>query len=67
MSKQVFEGIHVADFSWVGVGPQVARELAEHGATVVRVESHKRLDQLRLLRPFKDFQPGIDRTGYQSF
>ena len=63
-SKQVFDGICVADFSWVGVGPQAARELAEHGATVIRIESHKRLDQLRLLPPFKDREPGIDRTAF---
>jgi len=66
MPKQVFDGIRIADFSWVGVGPQVARELAEHGATVVRVESHKRLDQLRLLSPFKDREPGIDRTAFAT-
>lgn len=66
MAKQVFEGIHVADFSWVGVGPQVARELAEHGATVVRVESHRRLDQLRLIGPYKDFRPGVERTGFAT-
>lgn len=66
MTKQVFDGIHVADFSWVGVGPQISRELAEHGATVVRVESHKRLDQLRLLSPYKDREPGIDRTAFAT-
>jgi len=64
MERQVFENINIADFSWVGVGPQTARELAEHGATVVRVESHKRLDQLRLIGPYKDFEPGIDRTAF---
>jgi len=62
--KQVFEGIKVCDFSWVGVGPQVARELALHGATVVRVESHRRPDTLRLSAPFKDFQPGINRSAF---
>ncbi len=66
MGKQVFEGIKVADFSWVGVGPQGARELAEHGATVVRIESHKRLDQLRLLAPFKDYEPGPDRSAFAT-
>ena len=64
MPRQVFENIHVADFSWVGVGPQAARELAEHGATVVRVESHKRLDQLRLIGPYRDQVPGIDRSAF---
>jgi crotonobetainyl-CoA:carnitine CoA-transferase CaiB-like acyl-CoA transferase len=64
MAKQIFEGIKVADFSWVGVGPQVARELAEHGATVVRIESHKRPDTLRTTFPFKDHTPGIDRSAF---
>jgi len=60
MTKQIFEGIKIADFAWVGVGPQIARELAEHGATVVRVESHKRPDTLRTAGPFKDNTPGLD-------
>lgn len=64
MTKQVFEGIRIADFSWVGVGPQIGRELAEHGATVVRVESHKRPDTLRTGGPFRENIPGIDRSAF---
>ncbi|MFC1895231.1 CaiB/BaiF CoA transferase family protein [Thermodesulfobacteriota bacterium] len=64
MAKQVLEGIKVADFSWVGVGPQVARELAMHGATVVRVESHKRPDTLRTVFPFRGGVAGIDRSAF---
>jgi len=64
MSKQVFEGIKIADFAWVGVGPQIGRELAEHGATVIRVESHKRPDPLRTGGPFRDNIPGIDRSAF---
>ena len=63
MAKQVFEGIKVADFTWVGVGPQLCRELAEHGATVVRVESHRRPDVLRVSAPFKDGKTGINRSA----
>lgn len=48
------EGLKVADFSWVGVGPITAKALADHGATVVRVESGGRLDPLRVNGPFKD-------------
>jgi len=66
--KQIFEGIKVADFSWILAGPTVSRMLAEHGATVVRVESHKRPDIARLQAPFKDFIPGLDRAGlFASF
>ncbi len=64
MTKQILEGIKVADFAWVGVGPQIGRELAEHGATVVRVESHTRPDALRSGGPFKDRIPGIDRSAF---
>ena len=62
--KQIFEGIKVADFSWVAVGPQVARELAEHGATVVRIECHRFPDTLRTAMPMKDFKSGIDRSAF---
>ncbi|HUV53394.1 MAG TPA: CoA transferase [Dehalococcoidia bacterium] len=62
--KQVLEGVKVADFAWVAAGPQIGRTLAEHGATVVRIESHRRPDLLRLVGPFKDFEPGINRSGY---
>jgi benzylsuccinate CoA-transferase BbsF subunit len=44
MNKKVFEGIKVAEFAWVVVGPSTSRYLADHGATVVKIESHKRLD-----------------------
>jgi len=64
VAKQVFEGVKVCDFAWVGVGPQVSRELAEHGALVVRVESHRNPDSLRTFAPFKDGVPGIDRSGF---
>jgi crotonobetainyl-CoA:carnitine CoA-transferase CaiB-like acyl-CoA transferase len=64
MTKQILEGIKIAEFAWVGVGPQVARELAEHGATVIRVESHTRPDTLRTGGPFRDRIPGIDRSAF---
>lgn len=49
-----FEGLKVADFAWIGVGPIVAKALADHGATVVHVESETRIDSLRMAPPFKD-------------
>jgi benzylsuccinate CoA-transferase BbsF subunit len=64
MAKQIFEGIKVCDLAWVGAGVQPTRELAVHGATVVRVESHRRPDTLRLAGPFKDFQTGVNRGAF---
>jgi benzylsuccinate CoA-transferase BbsF subunit len=64
MSKQIFEGLKVADFAWVGVGPQVGRELAQHGALVVRIESHRVPDSLRTFPPFRDGEPGVDRSAF---
>jgi len=64
--KQVFEGIKVIDFSWVAVGPQTTKVLAEHGATVVRIESHRRPENLRTVPPFKDSKPSLDHGAYAS-
>ena len=54
VSDLPLEGLKVADFAWVGVGPITAKALADHGATVVRVESGGRIDPLRVNPPFKD-------------
>lgn len=62
--SDAFAGIKVADFAWVGVGPIVSKQLADHGATVVRIESSTRPDVLRLGPPFKDGIPGIDRSQF---
>ena len=65
MAEQVpFEGIKVADFSWVAVGPTTTKYLADHGATTVRVETSNPLDILRVAGPFKDNVPGPDRTQF---
>lgn len=66
MSKLPLEGILVADFTWVGAGPFTTKMLADFGATVIKIESGVRPDVLRLSPPFKDKQPGINRSGYFS-
>ncbi len=63
-SKRVFEGVKVADFAWIGVGPITIKYLADHGATVVHVESTARPDSLRLGQPAKDGIPGIDSSHF---
>lgn len=62
--RYAFEGIKVADFTWVGVGPITTKYLADHGATVVRIESHTRPDVLRLAPPWRDGQPGLNRSQF---
>jgi benzylsuccinate CoA-transferase BbsF subunit len=62
MANQIFEGIKVAEFSWAGVGPLTSTYLAEHGATVVKIESHNRLDPLRGSSPFTTSIPDPDAS-----
>ena len=57
---EAFEGLRVADLSWVAVGPTISRAFADHGATVVRVESRRRLDVARTLAPWKGDAKGVD-------
>lgn len=64
MDKKVFEGIKVAEFAWVVVGPSTSRYLADHGATVVKVESHKRLDTNRVNGPFIGGVPSPDGSMF---
>ena len=62
----VFEGIRVADFAWVGVGPLVSKYLADHGAEVIRIESSVRPEPLRRAPPFVNDEPGLDNSGYYA-
>lgn len=45
-------GVRLADFCWWGVGAIATRVLADFGADVVKIESHKRRDMTRNLPPF---------------
>lgn len=57
-------GIRVADFTWVWAGPFCTLQLAHLGAEVIRVESASRACVTRLLPPWPDGQPGLNRSGY---
>jgi benzylsuccinate CoA-transferase BbsF subunit len=56
------EGLKVVDIGWLMVGPMSARYLADLGADTIKVETGKRLDPLRGLGPFKDGEPGPERS-----
>jgi crotonobetainyl-CoA:carnitine CoA-transferase CaiB-like acyl-CoA transferase len=45
------EGIRVLDFSWAWAGGLVGAVLADFGAEVIKVESRRRLDPMRMDRP----------------
>ena len=64
MSTKPLDGIKVLDFCWVAVGPMTTKYLAEHGATVIRVESGKRPETLRRAAPFAGGVSGINRSAY---
>lgn len=57
-------GVKVLDFAWVVAGPMIGRALADFGATVVRIESIKRLDFSHYYGPYPDgkFDPGQSIT-----
>lgn len=57
-------GVRIADFSWVGAGPRATKDLADYGATVIKIESRQRLDLGRMSPPFKD---GIKHPDGSAF
>ena len=60
-------GLRVLDFTWVYAGPAITKMLADYGATVIRVETAKKLDALRTGGPYKDRVPDIERSaGYAN-
>ena len=63
-ARELFQGVRVADFSWVGVGPNAAQQLAWHGAEVIRVESTLRTDTFRSSGPLAPNVEGLDRSAY---
>ncbi len=55
-------GIRIADFSWYGQAPVATKYLADHGATVIKVESMQRVDVTRTMLPYAEDKPGINRS-----
>jgi benzylsuccinate CoA-transferase BbsF subunit len=61
---KALEGIKVVEFAAFAAGPVVGKYLADHGATVVHVESKVRPDGFRThYPPYKDNIHGLNRSG----
>ncbi len=58
----LFEGLKILEFGGGAAGPLGTRYFADHGATVVRVESEQRPDFLRLLRYTPGTAGGLDAS-----
>ena len=56
-------GVRVLDFFWVLAGPAATRTLADFGATVVHVESTRRIDTIRTIPPWHGGSPSPDGSG----
>jgi crotonobetainyl-CoA:carnitine CoA-transferase CaiB-like acyl-CoA transferase len=56
-------GLKVVDLTWSVAGPAMTRTLADFGATVVKVESIRRLDAARTFLPFWNNQAGIENSA----
>jgi crotonobetainyl-CoA:carnitine CoA-transferase CaiB-like acyl-CoA transferase len=64
MAKLPLEGVRIADFTWVWAGPYCTLQLAHLGADVIRIETRTRPCVTRLLPPWPEGKPGINRSGY---
>jgi benzylsuccinate CoA-transferase BbsF subunit len=53
MKTSPFQGYRVIDFGWVWAGAVLGHIMADYGAEVIKVESKRRLDGLRLGRVFE--------------
>src|SRR6201986_2477472 len=52
MADLPLEGVRVLDLAWVVAGPLIGRSLADYGATVIRIDSAKRVETARMMGPF---------------
>ena len=57
------DDVKILDFMWALAGPGTTRTLADYGATVVRIESARRIDGARTVGPFQNNQARHDGSG----
>jgi benzylsuccinate CoA-transferase BbsF subunit len=62
-----FSGLKILSYSWAVVGPLTMKFFADHGATVIRIETTRRPCTMRSSAPYKDNKPGLNRGGYFTY
>jgi len=65
MASPMFAGIRVLDMATAGTAPLALRWMGDHGATVVKVETHLRLDMIRMGGPFYHMVTHPDYSGWE--
>ena len=60
--ENALTGVKVLEWTQSGAGPWAGRCFADFGAEVIKVESTKYPDFIRLSLPYKDGIPGVDRA-----
>ena len=63
MSALPFAGLKVLDFSWLLVGPITSKYLGMFGAEVIKIETYRRPDAVRMSSPYPDGKPGINNSA----
>ena len=63
----VFSGLKILSYSWAVVGPLTMKFFADHGATVIRIETSQRPCTMRSSAPYKDNMPNLNRGGYFTY
>jgi len=64
MARLPLAGVRIADFCWMGAGSYSTKILADFGADVLKIESSRHLDALRMAPPYRDGRAGVNRSGY---
>ena len=64
--KRPLDGVKVLDLTWFGAGPIATRGLANLGADVIRVETAKRPDGLRVAQPRPPGATSLNVSGYYN-
>ena len=61
-TRRALSGLRVLDFTWALAGPEATRQLADHGATVIRIESELKPDPMRGAGPFLGEPGGFENS-----